>query len=50
VARGAGARFPVSAADLMPAYEGPALGARLRELEERWIDSGFAASRDELLA
>ncbi len=50
VARGAGARFPVSAADLMPAYEGPALGARLRELEARWIASGFAASRDELLA
>ncbi|MGP3696626.1 CCA tRNA nucleotidyltransferase [Rhodobacter sp. NSM] len=50
VARGADARFPVRAADLMPALCGPALGARLRELEERWIASGFRLDREALLA
>lgn len=49
LARGSDARFPVTAADLMPDYAGPALGARLQALERRWIDSGFALSRDELL-
>jgi poly(A) polymerase len=32
VQRGAKARFPVTAADLMPALQGPALGARLKAL------------------
>lgn len=41
--------FPVKAADLMPEFQGPALGARLKELEERWIASGFTLSRDALL-
>lgn len=50
VAQGAAARFPVTAADLMPALSGPALGARLQDLEARWIASGFSLSRDELLA
>jgi poly(A) polymerase len=50
VATGATARFPVRAADLMPALTGPALGARLAELEARWIASGFALSREQLLA
>ncbi|SLN24809.1 CCA-adding enzyme [Pseudoruegeria aquimaris] len=50
VGAGAGAAFPVAAADLMPAYSGPALGARLKELEARWIASGFTLTRDELLA
>lgn len=49
VARGACARFPVTAADLMPALAGPALGARLRELEERWIASDFRLDRAALL-
>jgi len=49
-ARGAAARFPVAAADLMPGYTGPALGARLKELEEAWIASDFRLSREELLA
>jgi len=49
IARGAAAEFPVRAADLMPAFEGPALGARLRELESRWVASGFALSRATLL-
>ena len=50
VARGAAAKFPVSAADLMPELRGPALGAALKVLEARWIASGFVLSRTELLA
>ncbi|MFD1913597.1 CCA tRNA nucleotidyltransferase [Halodurantibacterium flavum] len=50
IERGASAVFPVSARDLAARYDGPALGARLRELEARWIASGFALGRDELLA
>lgn len=47
--QGAVAEFPVKPADLMPAYRGPALGARLAELENRWIASGFTLTRDALL-
>ncbi|MBC7132252.1 MAG: CCA tRNA nucleotidyltransferase [Roseovarius sp.] len=47
--RGAEAVFPVRPADLMPALAGPALGARLRTLEERWIASGFSLRREDLL-
>ncbi len=50
IGRGAAARFPVTAADLMPAFSGPELGDRLRELRARWIASDFTLSRDELLA
>lgn len=50
VARGASAAFPVCAADLMPGVSGPALGQRLREIEDRWIASGFELSREQLLA
>ena len=46
-ARGA---FPVMAQDLMPAYQGAALGSRLKELEARWIASGFVLMKEELLA
>lgn len=46
---GAEARFPVKATDLMPEYQGAALGAKLAELEDRWIASGFALDRAELL-
>lgn len=49
-ATGASARFPVRAADLADRYSGPALGARLRELEARWIASDFRLSREQLLA
>jgi len=49
VALGARARFPVSAADLMPALSGPELGRRLDALERRWIASRFALGRDDLL-
>jgi poly(A) polymerase len=49
IALGAMARFPVSSADLMPELSGPALGVRLRELQDRWIASGFRLSRSDLL-
>ena len=45
----AGHAFPVKAADLMPEYRGAALGARLKELEAKWIASGFALGRDDLI-
>lgn len=50
ISTGAAAEFPVRPADLMPDCEGAALGARLADLEQRWIDSGFRLTRDELLA
>ena len=42
--------FPVVAADLMPTYEGKALGDKLRVLENTWIESGFTLSKEELLS
>jgi poly(A) polymerase len=50
IARGAAARFPVKPADLMPDLQGPALGAVLKDLETRWIESDFMLTRDQLLA
>lgn len=50
IARGAAQRFPLVAADLMPIYAGPALGAALREREWRWVASDFALTRTQLLA
>lgn len=47
--KGTAARFPLKAADFQPAYEGPALGQVLRDSEQRWIESGFTLSREELL-
>jgi len=47
--KGASAEFPIRPRDLMPDYEGPALGARLRDLEDAWIASGFALAREDLL-
>lgn len=49
VARGAAATFPLKAADLAPELQGPALGERLKSLEERWLASGLSLTRDELL-
>ncbi|WP_108483806.1 CCA tRNA nucleotidyltransferase [Oceaniglobus ichthyenteri] len=46
---GANAVFPISAADLMPEFQGPALGAELRRLKKRWVKSGFALTRADLL-
>ncbi|MCE8544351.1 CCA tRNA nucleotidyltransferase [Ruegeria pomeroyi] len=50
IARGAAAVFPVTARDLMPAFSGPALGARLATLKAHWIASDFTLSRTALLA
>ena len=46
---GAGAVFPVVAADLMPGLSGAKLGAALKELEKSWIASGFELDRAQLL-
>ncbi|MCF6317182.1 MAG: CCA tRNA nucleotidyltransferase [Marinosulfonomonas sp.] len=47
---GAAAKFPIKAADLMPAMQGAALGKMLSELETKWISSGFTLTKDQLLA
>ena len=47
--KGASSHFPIRAADLMPDYSGPALGARLKELEQRWIASDFSLTKEELV-
>ncbi|NNE89605.1 MAG: CCA tRNA nucleotidyltransferase [Silicimonas sp.] len=46
---GAAQTFPIKAADLMPNLQGPALGAALKALEGRWIESDFLLSRADLL-
>ncbi len=46
---GAAAEFPISASDLQPSFEGPALGEKLQALESAWIASGFTMTRPELL-
>ncbi|MEL7252657.1 MAG: CCA tRNA nucleotidyltransferase [Pseudomonadota bacterium] len=50
LARGANAVFPVASADLMPEYEGPALGQKLKALEEAWIASAFQLTKADLLS
>ena len=50
VARGSESHFPVTAADLMPALQGEALGAKLRGLEARWLASDLTLTRDALLS
>jgi poly(A) polymerase len=47
---GATATFPVKPADLMPTFTGAALGARLEQLEARFIASGFTLTRQDLLS
>ena len=42
--------FPLKAADLMPEFQGPALGARLKTLEAAWIASGFTLTAEALFA
>jgi hypothetical protein len=49
IERAASAKFPIKAADLMPAYQGPALGKRLKDLEAAWIASDFTLDRAALL-
>ena len=50
IERAATARFPVAAADLMPALQGPALGRRLEHLRRAWVASDFTLDRDALLS
>jgi poly(A) polymerase len=47
--RGAAARFPLRADDLMPGLKGPDLGRKLRDLEALWIASDFTFDRETLL-
>jgi len=43
--------LPIGGKDLVAAgaTPGPEVGAKLRELEERWIESGFSLTREELV-
>ena len=50
VARGAQAVFPVKPPDLMPAFEGAALGQELKRLEMLWVKSDFTLGKADLLA
>ena len=49
IARGAAASFPVTAADLMPALTGAALGQRLRQLQARWLAGDLHLDKPDLL-
>lgn len=49
LALAAAATLPISAADLMPDLEGPALGRGLRAAETAWIDSGFVLPAPALI-
>ncbi len=48
LAFGAVQEFPLRSVDLAP-LSGAALGARLKQLEARWLASGFTLTREELL-
>lgn len=50
IARGEASIFPVTAADLMPAFQGPALGLRLRDMQQRWLASDLSLTKSQLLA
>ncbi|MGV8950023.1 MAG: CCA tRNA nucleotidyltransferase [Cypionkella sp.] len=50
IIRGTQASLPVTAADLMPALQGPALGEALRKIEVRWLASDLNLSKSDLLA
>jgi poly(A) polymerase len=49
LARGAAAVFPVKPSDLMPALQGPALGAALKRLQAHWLAHDLRPTRAELL-
>jgi poly(A) polymerase/tRNA nucleotidyltransferase (CCA-adding enzyme) len=42
--------FPITARDLMPEFQGPALGARLAQLRKAWIASQFQLGKVELIS
>lgn len=50
IEHGARATNPVTAADLMPALTGPALGEKLRQIEQRWLASDLTLTKAQLLA
>ena len=50
VARGAASVMPVTAIDLMHDLQGAALGARLKEIEARWLASDLRLTRADFLA
>lgn len=49
IERGAAQVFPVAAADLAGRYSGPALGQRLKTLQQAWIMSDFKLTHDHLM-
>lgn len=49
VADASAQEFPVRADDLMPARSGAALGATLKELEQKWVASSFTLDKAALL-
>lgn len=49
IVRGIRAAIPVTAADLMPALTGPALGEKLRQIEQRWLASDLTLTKAQLL-
>jgi poly(A) polymerase len=49
VHKGSTARFPITAADLMPTLQGEALGIHLKALETRWLASDLTLTREDLL-
>ena len=50
ITKGAQAKFPISAQDLMPDLSGVALGNALKQLESDWVASGFTLDRELLLS
>lgn len=49
VQRAASQTFPLTAADLMPTLQGPALGRALKAAEARWIASDFTLTKANLI-
>ena len=47
--RGAESVCPVSAADLMPKYQGPELGEALKRAQDIWIARDMQITKDEIL-
>lgn len=47
---GAAQEFPITAKDLQPRFQGPALGEALRRAEAIWIAEGFSLGREALLS
>ena len=41
--------FPVKSADLRPAFEGKALGEKLKTLRDDWLASGMTKTKADLL-